>query len=176
MKNDLTTGTWQDDIWCPIIIILFCTSDVFSPGCPISWWNHLMVWTTIDSGNTCFSNRVEWDLSYNRWCHQHCHLVVNWPSCLNYLLVKQAVVCPAAAIHKCEQNSMDFDPDVKLQVSWDNTQYIPKIYHHKDKNILDPRNTPHSFFIRNLCGLYEFISLRNLSRSNQAMEPWIVVG
>ncbi len=27
MKSDLTTGTWQDDIWCPIIIILFCTSD-----------------------------------------------------------------------------------------------------------------------------------------------------
>jgi hypothetical protein len=27
MKNDLTTRTWQDDIWCPIIIILFCTSD-----------------------------------------------------------------------------------------------------------------------------------------------------
>jgi hypothetical protein len=28
MENDLTTGTWQDDIWCPIIIILLCTSDV----------------------------------------------------------------------------------------------------------------------------------------------------
>jgi hypothetical protein len=27
MKNDLTTGTWQDDVWCPIIIILLCTSD-----------------------------------------------------------------------------------------------------------------------------------------------------
>ncbi len=27
MKNDLTARTWQDDIWCPIIIILFCTSD-----------------------------------------------------------------------------------------------------------------------------------------------------
>ncbi len=27
MKNDLTTGTWQDNIWCPIIIILLCTSD-----------------------------------------------------------------------------------------------------------------------------------------------------
>jgi hypothetical protein len=27
MKNDLTTGTWQDDIWCPINIILLCTSD-----------------------------------------------------------------------------------------------------------------------------------------------------
>ncbi len=27
LKNDLTTGTWQDDIWCPIIIILLCTSD-----------------------------------------------------------------------------------------------------------------------------------------------------
>ncbi len=30
MKNDLTAGTWQDDIWCPIIIILFCTSDVLA--------------------------------------------------------------------------------------------------------------------------------------------------
>ncbi len=30
MKNDLTTGTWQDDIWCPIIIILLCTSDDLS--------------------------------------------------------------------------------------------------------------------------------------------------
>ncbi len=28
MKNDLTTGTWQNDIWCPIIIILLCTYDV----------------------------------------------------------------------------------------------------------------------------------------------------
>ncbi len=28
MKNDLTTRTWQDDIWCPIIILLLCTSDV----------------------------------------------------------------------------------------------------------------------------------------------------
>ena len=27
MKNDLTTRTWQDDIWYPTIIILFCTSD-----------------------------------------------------------------------------------------------------------------------------------------------------
>ncbi len=28
MKTDLTFGTWQEDIWCPIIIILLCTSDV----------------------------------------------------------------------------------------------------------------------------------------------------
>jgi hypothetical protein len=28
MKNDLTTRTWQENIWCPIIIILLCTSDV----------------------------------------------------------------------------------------------------------------------------------------------------
>ncbi len=27
MKIDLTTGILQDDIWCPIVIILFCTSD-----------------------------------------------------------------------------------------------------------------------------------------------------
>ncbi len=46
-----------------------------------------------------FSNWVEQDVSYNRWCHQHCHLVVSWPSCLNYLLVEQAVVRFAAAIH-----------------------------------------------------------------------------
>ncbi len=29
MKNDLTNGTWQDDMWCPINIILLCTSDVW---------------------------------------------------------------------------------------------------------------------------------------------------
>ncbi len=27
MKNHLTTGAWQDDIWCPKNIILLCTSD-----------------------------------------------------------------------------------------------------------------------------------------------------
>ncbi len=27
MKHDLTTGTWQGNIWCPIIIILLCTSN-----------------------------------------------------------------------------------------------------------------------------------------------------
>ncbi len=27
MKVDLTNGTWQDNIWCPIIMIPFCTSD-----------------------------------------------------------------------------------------------------------------------------------------------------
>ncbi len=32
IKNDLTTQTWQDNIWCPIIIILFCTSDVILPS------------------------------------------------------------------------------------------------------------------------------------------------
>jgi hypothetical protein len=28
MKNDLTTGAWQNNIWRPINIILSCTSDV----------------------------------------------------------------------------------------------------------------------------------------------------
>ncbi len=36
MKNDLSTGTWQDDIWCSIIIILFCTSDEY----PV-YWTHI---------------------------------------------------------------------------------------------------------------------------------------
>jgi hypothetical protein len=26
----------------------------FSPGCLITWWNHLIVWTTIDLGNAIF--------------------------------------------------------------------------------------------------------------------------
>jgi hypothetical protein len=93
-------------------------------------------------GQHNFSNWVEQDVSYNRWCHQHCHLVVSWLSCLNYLLV-EAVVCSAAAIHKNEHNSMDFNPNVKFQVGWDSTQYTPKLYHHKDQSILDPRNTLH---------------------------------
>ncbi len=46
-----------------------------------------------------FSNWVEQDVSYSRWCHQHCHLVVSWLISLNYLFVEQAVVCSAAAIH-----------------------------------------------------------------------------
>ncbi len=94
-------------------------------------------------GQCNFSNWVEKDLSYNRWCHQCRHLVVSWLSCLNHLLVEQAVICPAAAIHKYEPNSMNFDPNVTFQVNWENTQYIPKLYHHKDQSILDPRNTLH---------------------------------
>ncbi len=44
MKNDLTTGTWQDDIWCPIIIILLCTSDVGCGGysTTLNFWCHLL--------------------------------------------------------------------------------------------------------------------------------------
>ncbi len=90
-----------------------------------------------------FFNWVEQGLSYNRWFHQHRHLVVSWLSCLNYLLVEQAVVHSAAAIHKSERNSMDFNSNVKFQVGWDNTQCTPKLYHHKDQSILDPRNTLH---------------------------------
>jgi hypothetical protein len=35
---------------------------------------------------------------------------------LNYLLVEQAIVHSAAAIHKSERNSMDFNPNLKFQV------------------------------------------------------------
>ena len=72
-------------------------------------------------------------------CVCHRHLVVIWPSCLNYLLVEQAVVRSAAAIHKSEISSMDFNPNVKFQVGWDNTQYITKLFHHQDQSIFDPR-------------------------------------
>ncbi len=141
--GNLCTSVHQSDakVWDDDDIGSMSHLTFFSPGCPITWWNHLIVWPTTDLGNTFFSNWVEQDFSYNRWCHQCCHLVVSWPSCLNLLLIEQAVVCPAAAVYTCEHNSMDFDQDVKLHVSWDNTQYIPKLYHHKDKSILDPRNT-----------------------------------
>ena len=88
------TKAWDDDDVGSMSHVTF-----FSPGCLITWWNHVIVWTTNYSGNTIFSNWVEQDLSYNRWCHQYCHLVVSWPSCLNYFLVEQAVVHSAAAIH-----------------------------------------------------------------------------
>ncbi len=39
MKYDLTTGTWQDNIRCPISIILFCISDV--PPLPGQHHGHL---------------------------------------------------------------------------------------------------------------------------------------
>ncbi len=37
MKNDLSTGTRQDNIWCPINIILLCTSDDSKPGNQLMW-------------------------------------------------------------------------------------------------------------------------------------------
>ncbi len=89
-----------------------------------------------------FFDWVEWDLSYNRWCHRCCHLVVSWYNCLDISLVEQADVCPVAAIHECVHNSTDSHPDVECQVSWDNTHnYIPRCRHCRDQIILDPRNT-----------------------------------
>ncbi len=91
-----------------------------------------------------FFNAVECDLSYNRWwCHQRCHPVVSWHNCLDNSLVEQAVVCPVAAIHEGVHNSTDSHPDVECQVSWDNSQYIPRCTHHKDQSILDPRTMLH---------------------------------
>jgi hypothetical protein len=55
------TKVWDDDDVGLMSHITF-----FSPGWLITWWNHLIVQTTIDSGKTIFSNWVEQDLSYNR--------------------------------------------------------------------------------------------------------------
>ncbi len=90
-----------------------------------------------------FSNWVEWDLSYDRWCHQRHHPVVSWHNCLDISLVEQAVVHPDAAIQECEHNSTDSHLDVECQVSWDNTQCIPRCPHHKDQSIFDPRKMLH---------------------------------
>jgi hypothetical protein len=53
MKNDLTTRTWQDNIRCPINIILFCTSDVLQDQFPngscihvILAFDRLVSWTS----------------------------------------------------------------------------------------------------------------------------------
>ncbi len=59
MKNDLTTGTWQDNIWCPKIIILFCTSDDGDKVAALKSYSHtnlLRFWG--------FGSLVE-----SKWCH-----------------------------------------------------------------------------------------------------------
>ncbi len=88
-----------------------------------------------------FSNWVEWDLSYNRWCNWHCHPVVCWHNCLDFSLVEEAAVGPVATINECVHNSKDFHPDVECQVSWGSTQCIPRCPHRIDQSILNPRNT-----------------------------------
>ncbi len=43
------TKAWDDDDVGLMSHIAF-----LSPGCLITWWNHLIVWTTIDLSNTIF--------------------------------------------------------------------------------------------------------------------------
>jgi hypothetical protein len=43
------TKAWDDDD-----VGLTSHITIFSPGCLITWWNHLIVWTTFDSGNAIF--------------------------------------------------------------------------------------------------------------------------
>ena len=51
MKHDLTTGTWQDDTGCPIIIILVTTSD---------WIHH---WVLLQFVHPSFSVPCKTDLN-----------------------------------------------------------------------------------------------------------------
>ncbi len=91
MKSDLTTRTWQDNIWCPIIIILFCTSygcsswvrgsrllllsshgSPISPlGCALSaylLWGHTLVLGL--PGYTLYNVRLKADLLAGRVLHK----------------------------------------------------------------------------------------------------------
>jgi hypothetical protein len=43
------TKAWDDDD-----IGSMSHATFFSPGCLITWWNHLIVWTTFDSGSAIF--------------------------------------------------------------------------------------------------------------------------
>ncbi len=43
------TKAWDDDDVGSTSHVTF-----FLPGCLITWWNHLIVWTTIDLGNAIF--------------------------------------------------------------------------------------------------------------------------
>ncbi len=107
MKNDLTTGTWQDDIWCPIIIILFCTSDDRRCGCHCCRFCHSMTRGgttnsrggremsapdkkrgTIRGGGVTRSGQLEhwhWRWRWHqRWCqcrHQHQCWLRRWHRC-----------------------------------------------------------------------------------------------
>ncbi len=123
-----------------------------------------------------FSNWLEQDCSYNRWCHQRCHLVVSWPSCLNSLLVEQAKVPPTTAIQECEHDSMVLIRVWSFRYVEITLNTFPNFIIIKTRVFLIQEIHFISFLVGNLCGLYKFLPLRNLSRSNQAMEPWIVVG
>ncbi len=155
--KNIVTG-WSQNWWCLLSASIWYQS--------LGWWgrwfnvscnlfltrmfHHLV--EPFDSmnyhwfGQRKFSNWVEQDLPYsNRWCHQHRHLFVSWPSCLKKTTCRASscLSCCCKPQIKCECNSMDFDPNVKFQVSWDNAQYIPKRDHHNDQSIIDPRNTLH---------------------------------
>ncbi len=127
------SAVWGDDNVSSISHVTFFHQDVPLLGGTIWQYQLPLIWAMK------FSSWVKWDLSYNRWCHWCCHPVLIRHNCLDILLVEQAVVCPAAVIHECEYNSINFHPDMGCQVSWDNTQYIPRHHHHKDQSICDPR-------------------------------------
>jgi hypothetical protein len=54
--GNLCTPVHQSDIeaWDDDDVGSTSHATFFSPGCLITWQNHLTVWTTIDSGNTIF--------------------------------------------------------------------------------------------------------------------------
>jgi hypothetical protein len=58
MKNDLTTGTWQDNIWCPINIILLCTSDANTKSIILSAWpaESMILSALFDRGISHYAN------------------------------------------------------------------------------------------------------------------------
>jgi hypothetical protein len=65
MKQDLTTGTWQDDTGCPISIILVSTSDVDNNGqqCGCKQWC-----LQLSVGHL----RWFWHNSFVLWTYWHC--------------------------------------------------------------------------------------------------------
>ncbi len=131
---EFDSAAWDDDNVGSTSHVTFFHQDVPLLG-GTSWQYQLALIKAMQ-----FFNWVELDLSYNWWCHQHCHPVVSWHNCLDIWLVQQAVVHPAAEIHKC---AMGFDLDVEYQESWDSTQYIPRHHLLKDQSILYPRNMLH---------------------------------
>jgi hypothetical protein len=66
---------------------------------------------------------------------------------------------------------MDFDLDVKLQVVEITLNTFSNFIIIKTRVFFIHEIHFISFFVRKLCGLYGFLPLRSLSRSNQAMEP-----
>ena len=119
MKNDLTTGTWRDNIWCLIIIILLCTSDDRRSFHCIVLWQLLL---------------VHWSVK-TKWKKQWIRQVISNNSLLHVLIffqnpVQVNVSYVSAICSKYEYSHYDYWLTLTICTSvWQNNRQRSQIWH-----------------------------------------------